>query len=105
MLRVITAAMKTKPLLLVALDAVICAPSGDQLITVSAQFRTRVALQNYYLSLRKNVLPGESSNGLETSASNDQSVVLQILTVLSSEHVARNSPTGSQQTPFTKPWC
>ena len=31
MLRVITAAMKTKPLLLVALEAVICAPSGDQL--------------------------------------------------------------------------
>jgi len=30
-LRVITAAMKTKPLLLVALEAVICAPSGDQL--------------------------------------------------------------------------
>lgn len=30
-LRVITAAMKTKPLLFVALDAVIWAPSGDQL--------------------------------------------------------------------------
>lgn len=29
--RVMTAAMKTKPLLLVALDAVIWAPSGDQL--------------------------------------------------------------------------
>jgi len=33
-LRVITAAIKTKPLLLVALEAVICAPSGDQLDTV-----------------------------------------------------------------------
>ena len=30
-LRVMTAAMKTYPLLLVALEAVICAPSGDQL--------------------------------------------------------------------------
>lgn len=30
-LRVITDAMKTKPLLFVALDAVMCAPSGDQL--------------------------------------------------------------------------
>ena len=29
--RVITAAMKTYPLLFVALEAVICAPSGDQL--------------------------------------------------------------------------
>ena len=29
--RVMTAAMNTKPLLLVALDAVMCAPSGDQL--------------------------------------------------------------------------
>lgn len=30
--RVITAAMNTNPLLLVAFDAVICAPSGDQLM-------------------------------------------------------------------------
>jgi hypothetical protein len=30
-LRVMTAAMKTYPLLFVALEAVICAPSGDQL--------------------------------------------------------------------------
>lgn len=29
--RDITAAVKTKPLLLVAFEAVICAPSGDQL--------------------------------------------------------------------------
>lgn len=58
-----------------------------------------------HLKRRKNVLPGESSNGLETSASSSQSVVRQILTVLSSEQVAKNSPTGSQHTPFTKPWC
>ena len=31
-LRVMTAAMKTYPLLFVALEAVICAPSGDQLL-------------------------------------------------------------------------
>jgi hypothetical protein len=31
LLRAITAAIKTKPLLLVAFEAVICAPSGDQL--------------------------------------------------------------------------
>lgn len=38
-LRVMTAAMKTKPLLLVALEAVICAPSGDQLgkVLISAK--------------------------------------------------------------------
>lgn len=57
-----------------------------------------------YLNLLKNV-PGESSNGFVTSASKPQSVVLQILTVLSSDCVARNSPTGSQHTPFTNPWC
>lgn len=34
-LRVITAAMKTNPLLFVAFDAVICAPSGDQLSMMS----------------------------------------------------------------------
>lgn len=57
-----------------------------------------------HLNRLKNVLPGESSNGFLTSASRLQSSVLQILTVLSSDCVARNSPTGSQHTPFTKPW-
>ena len=42
--------------------------------------------QNFaYLNLRKNVLPGESSNGFVTTASSDQSVVLQIFTDLSSD--------------------
>lgn len=60
--------------------------------------------QVIYLRRRKKV-PGEASKGFSTSASNDQSRVLQILTDLSSEAVARNSPTGSQHTPFTKPRC
>ena len=57
-----------------------------------------------HLNLRKNVLPGECSNGFVTVSWSCQSDVRQMRTVRSSDCVARNSPTGSQQTPFTKPW-
>jgi hypothetical protein len=105
LLRAITAAMNTNPLLLVAFEAVMCAPSGDQLIPKSERFLIRVRSSLTHLSRRKNVLPGESSKGFRTSASSSQSVVRQILTLRSSDCVAKNSPTGSQQTPFTKPRC
>ena len=108
--RAITAAIKTKPLLFVAFDAVICAPSGDQLDVKkeNPSARSHYSPLNRYvydLKRRKNVLPGESSNGFVTSASSCQSVVRHILTERSSDCVARNSPTGSQHTPLTKPWC
>ena len=97
----ITAAIKTNPWLFVAFEAVICAPSGDQLHMVryvnSSEGTT-------HLRRRKKV-PGEASKGFSTSASKLQSEVLHIFTDLSSEAVARNSPTGSQHTPLTNPLC
>jgi len=63
-LRVMTAAMKTKPLLLVALEAVICAPSGDQLDKVLISIR-RTEDEPHLRRLKK-VLPGESSKGFVT---------------------------------------
>ena len=96
-----TAAIKTNPWLFVAFEAVICAPSGDQLHVVRGLIpKQRIT----YLRRRKNV-PGEASKGFSTSASKLQSEVLHILTDLSSEAVARNSPTGSQHTPLTNPRC
>ena len=96
-----TAAIKTNPWLFVAFEAVICAPSGDQLHMVSSLIQEERVT---YLRRRKNV-PGEASKGFSTSASRHQSEVLHILTDLSSDAVARNSPTGSQHTPFTNPRC
>ena len=97
----ITAAIKTNPWLFVAFEAVICAPSGDQLHMIRNSIPNKGIS---YLRRRKNV-PGEASKGFSTSASKLQSEVLHILTDLSSEAVARNSPTGSQHTPFTNPRC
>lgn len=80
------------------------------------------------LNRRKKVEPGELWKGSVTVLARLQSVVLQILTDLSSDYeegetrisrrdskdadireertwVARYSPTGSQQTPLTKPSC
>lgn len=57
------------------------------------------------LNRLKKVLPGESWNGLVIVASQTQSVVRHTLTLLSSDWVAIYCPTGSQQTPLTKPWC
>jgi len=61
-LRVITAAMKTKPLLLVALEAVICAPSGDQLdrVLISAKKteNKRTAPQTSEKSASRRILEG-----------------------------------------------
>lgn len=63
--RSITAATNTGPF--IALDAAMKAPSGDQ------------------LNLRKNVLCGDVSNGLEMVSASDQFSVFQIFTVLSSD--------------------
>ena len=79
-----------------------CAPSGDQL-QVDFVNKLKMEVLSTHLSLLKKVLPGESSKGFVTSASSDQSVVFHIFTVRSSDWVARNSPTGSQQTPLTNP--
>ena len=97
-----TAAIKTYPPLFVAFEAVMCAPSGDQLTQVQKS-DTLGGRRTYLKRLKK--VPGDSSNGFFTSASSSQSLVRHTFTDLSSEEVARNSPTGSQQTPFTNPWC
>lgn len=77
-----TAAIKTYPLLFVALAAVIWAPSGDQLRTMSR--RIYIGKEGGHLGRRKNVM-GDLSKGFLISASSSQSVVRHTLTDRSSD--------------------
>lgn len=70
-----------------ALEAVIWAPSGDQLFnrTFGKRFLEEIG-QNTYLRRLKKVEPGDFSKGAVIVVSKDQSVVFHILTDLSSDY-------------------